>query len=300
MRRRPASILLLKQGAGLVKVDNALAAQAYIMVDDQPDGKVKVELGDDPDRTGSYSFSFTLHNLTDSPVSYLLSADLFTQDVFEDSGHRYLDTLTRALAVDAGFTSKGVPVLSGDDVLEYDLNGDGKTNRQDADFLLEYLLGNETELKADGDMNGDGKVNTYDAHVPLALLEDKACVTVPAGGSVPVEVTLTLPDQVKAYLDEATPNGAYIEAFVYAESAQGRGDPLHSGAGLLRRWTDASMYDVDTALERSYGTSTRATYLGIRDTNLLTISYDGNSGEYLFGGNPPCCGGNLSASAQRL
>lgn len=65
-------------------------------------------------------------------MSYLLSADLFTQDVFEDSGHRYLDTLTRALAVDAGFTSKGVPVLSGDDVLEYDLNGDGKTNRQDA------------------------------------------------------------------------------------------------------------------------------------------------------------------------
>ena len=277
---------LLKQGAGLVKVDNALAAQAYIMVDDQPDGKVKVELGDDPDRTGSYSFSFTLHNLTDSPVSYLLSADLFTQDVFEDSGHRYLDTLTRALAVDAGFTSKGVPVLSGDDVLEYDLNGDGKTNRQDADFLLEYLLGNETELKADGDMNGDGKVNTYDAHVLLALLEDKACVTVPAGGSVPVEVTLTLPDQVKAYLDEATPNGAYIEAFVYAESAQG--EEIHSipVLGFYGSWTDASMYDVDTALERSYGTSTRATYLGIRDTNLLTISYDGNSGEYLFGGNP--------------
>ena len=42
--------------------------RAYIMVDDQPDGKVKVELGDDPDRTGSYSFSFTLHNLT--AVSY--------------------------------------------------------------------------------------------------------------------------------------------------------------------------------------------------------------------------------------
>ncbi|MFR8332929.1 MAG: hypothetical protein ACLU9S_11680 [Oscillospiraceae bacterium] len=46
------------------------------MVDDQPDGKVKVELGDDPDRTGSYSFSFTLHNLTGSTVSCLLSAAL--------------------------------------------------------------------------------------------------------------------------------------------------------------------------------------------------------------------------------
>lgn len=67
----------------------------------------------------------------------------------------------------------------------------------------------------------------------LALLEDQACITVPAGGSVPVEVTLTLPDQVKAYLDEATPNGAYIEAFVYAEAVQERRS-LHSSAGLLR------------------------------------------------------------------
>ncbi len=277
---------LLKQGAGLAKVDDALAAQAYVLVDGQPDGKVKAELGDDPDRTGSYSFSFTLHNLTDSPLSYVLRTDLFTQDVFEDNGYRYLDTQTRALAVDAGFTSGGNPVLSGDDVLVYDLNGDGKTNQQDADFLLEYLLGNETKLNADGDINGDGKVNTYDAHVLLALLEDQACITVPAGGSVPVEVTLTLPDQVKAYLDEATPNGAYIEAFVYAEAVQG--EEIHSipVLGFYGSWTDASMYDVDTALERSYGISTRAPYLGINDTNLMTISYDGISGEYLFGGNP--------------
>ena len=153
---------LLKQGAGLAKVDDALAAQAYVLVDGQSDGKVKAELGDDPDRTGSYNFSFTLHNLTDSPLSYVLRTDLFTQDVFEDNGYRYLDTQTRALAVDAGFTSGGNPVLSGDDVLVYDLNGDGKTNQQDADFLLEYLLGNETKLNADGDINGDGKVNIID------------------------------------------------------------------------------------------------------------------------------------------
>ena len=38
---------MLKQGAGLAKVDDALAAQAYVLVDGQPDGKVKAELGDD-------------------------------------------------------------------------------------------------------------------------------------------------------------------------------------------------------------------------------------------------------------
>ncbi len=33
---------------------------------------------------GTYQFSFTLNNLTNEAQEYLLSADLFTQDLFED------------------------------------------------------------------------------------------------------------------------------------------------------------------------------------------------------------------------
>ena len=59
------------------------------------DGKVKVELGDDPDRTGQYTFGFTLHNLTDVEQKYSLCADLFTQGWFEEDGYAYMDTRDR-------------------------------------------------------------------------------------------------------------------------------------------------------------------------------------------------------------
>ena len=75
---------ILRQGAGLAAVDQAIGAASYILVDGQPDGKVKAELKDDPDRTGVYAFSFTLHDLRGQDTPYTLSADLFTQGVFED------------------------------------------------------------------------------------------------------------------------------------------------------------------------------------------------------------------------
>lgn len=39
---------VLQQGAGLADVLAATSASSYVTVDGQPDGKVKVELGDDP------------------------------------------------------------------------------------------------------------------------------------------------------------------------------------------------------------------------------------------------------------
>lgn len=41
---------VLQQGAGLAQVDKAIAAQSYVLVDGQSDGKVKAELGDDPEK----------------------------------------------------------------------------------------------------------------------------------------------------------------------------------------------------------------------------------------------------------
>ena len=45
---------VIQQGAGLANVGKAVSAQSYVLVDGQPDGKVKAELGDDPNRTGKY------------------------------------------------------------------------------------------------------------------------------------------------------------------------------------------------------------------------------------------------------
>ena len=281
---------VLKQGAGLARVDRLMEAESYVLVEGQPDGKVKAELGDDPDRTGVYRFAFTIHNLTDQPLDYALSADLFTQDVFADGNTLYMDTWTTALAANTSFTADGVPIVQGEALTAFDLNGDGQVNEADANTLLEYLLGNVEELHTTGDVNGDGKVNTYDAHVLLALLEGKSCVTVPAAGQVQVEVTMTLPQAVKEYLDTASPKGAYVEGYVYAApvaTEEGEQGVTHSipVLGFYGNWTEPSMYDVSSPLELKYGTDTRMPYLQAYHNSLL-VTYGGESQEYYFGGNP--------------
>lgn len=67
------------------------------------------ELGDDPERTGVYSTSFTLNNLTDEEKRYTLSADLFTQDLFDlyGEGVYFLDVWTTPMCADVDWTVDG-------------------------------------------------------------------------------------------------------------------------------------------------------------------------------------------------
>ena len=125
--------------------------------------------------------------MTDSTQAYALDADLFRQDVFEympDSDVWLQDTWTKALDADVTFYSDAMNAAG---VFSRDFNGDGVTNASDADFLLEYVVGNEPSLAADGDLSGDGKINSYDAHLLLASLAGDT-VTVPANGTASVRV----------------------------------------------------------------------------------------------------------------
>ena len=92
----------------------AIAADSFILMKanatkSYADGKVKVELGDDPERKGTYTFSFSLYNLTAAEKTYDLSADFFTQDVFTDSVNLdqdqgdYMDTRTTPLDMTVTF-----------------------------------------------------------------------------------------------------------------------------------------------------------------------------------------------------
>ena len=63
---------ILRQGAGLAHVGSAISAGSYIQMGENAtaswaDYKVKAELGDDPERTGRYTFDFSLHNFSDAP-----------------------------------------------------------------------------------------------------------------------------------------------------------------------------------------------------------------------------------------
>lgn len=226
---------ILQQGSGLANVGKAIAADSYILMGanatkSYADGKVKVELGDDPERNGEYTFSFSLHNLTATEKTYALSADFFTQDVFtdivnlqQDKGD-YMDTRTTPLDMSVTFST-------------------GST------------------------------------------------VTVPANGSASVTVTATLNDSARAKFREKYPCGAYIEGFVYAQSAttaEGIEGTEHSipVLGFYGGWTESSMFEVGCCAEYESGMEKRSPYLGNIYTNCLGVTYAAHPGDlYAYGGN---------------
>lgn len=73
-----------KQGAGLANLLSSIETPAYITTYDK-DGnemdKPKLELGDDPDRTGVYELSFAINNFGASSLSYDLSYYVMTEGV---------------------------------------------------------------------------------------------------------------------------------------------------------------------------------------------------------------------------
>ena len=66
------------QGAGLVNAAGAVTTPAYISVAGQNVGKL--ELKDDPEKTGRYTMNFEVHNLTDEPLTYTAKAAVLRPD----------------------------------------------------------------------------------------------------------------------------------------------------------------------------------------------------------------------------
>ncbi len=73
-----------KQGAGLANLTNSIKSPAYITVKDE-DGeitdKAKLELGDDPRKSGEYTMTFTINNTAKHAVSYDIDAYVMTEGV---------------------------------------------------------------------------------------------------------------------------------------------------------------------------------------------------------------------------
>lgn len=87
------------QGAGLVSASGAVTAPAYLSVDGQNVGKL--ELKDNPEKSGAYRLAFDVNNLTDTALTYEARAVLLRPDTAVDENGN-------VLMLDSDFTIKTV------------------------------------------------------------------------------------------------------------------------------------------------------------------------------------------------
>ena len=290
---------VLQQGAGLVNAGAATTADSYVLVSGQDDGKVKVELGDDAAKTGTYSFTFTINNLDGKAHQYNLNADVFTQAPAADSeGTLYMLGSTVSLDYsDISWTVDGKSADPAVDLSGYDFDGDGDVDLDDAQALLDYITGSRASIndKANADFDADGDIDTYDVHLFLVSFTTGQ-VTVPANGSVTVTGTNALNAGEVSELMSLYPNGFYVEAYAKISAVpngEGAVGTSHSipVLGFYGNWTSASMFDKGGYVEYSYDLEDRPPYLysGTQynmNTNVLLIQYAGDPSQYYFGVNP--------------
>lgn len=281
-----------QQGSGLMQLQEAVTSPAYLLVGEKEgnDGKVKLTFGDDAERTGVYTGSFSVQNLSDSPLHYALSGKVTTMAVEEIEGEDYMSDSAYALDANVTFSADGKSVYV------YDLNGDDKVDEQDALVLLQAANGTHDALDAETvqkyDLDADGTITTADAQLYLAAVKgDKSVVDVyavtyevPANGSMNVSFTVRLTDGDKAWLNGHYPNGSYIEGFLYADSRDGDGRQLSVPMlGFYGSWAEPSMYDKSVYLE-DMCTEGATGYVAQR-TNFLVQRMAGSTSSYYFGGN---------------
>lgn len=287
---------VLRQGAGLANVGAAIAASSYVMMHDDAtdayaDGKVKVELKDDPEKKGVYEFGFTLNNLKDDTQKYMLSADFFTQGLISDDTYLYMDTATTELLTQITWTVNGVELKPATDVSKFDFNGDQVVNEEDVQAILDYAVGTRAELINPelADLDSSGEITTYDAYLLLDRL-NTGLLTLEPNGKTEVKVQVAWTEAQKAELDASYENGAYIEGYVFAEQLSTEEGVLGTShsipvLGFYGNWTDASMYDRGTFISRLYG-DTQPTYVASATQNSLTVRYPGSNDTYYVAGNP--------------
>ena len=289
---------VFQQGAGLANADAAMNAKSYILMDEMwdyaADGKVKAELGDDPDRIGEYEVGFSLNNFSDEDVEYDLYGYFFTQYV-EDyyDPLLYYDGTADFINADVSFTVDG-EAFDAEGALIYDFNDDGVSSVADVRFLLDYIVGNEEELFANAenaDYDGDDDVDTYDAYQILKAIGG-VTVTVPAGGSVNIVANIVLdPDSIGDYDN----NGNYVEGYIFADelsTADGAYGVEHSipVIGYYGSWTEPSMTDLGSVLEYDFGMIDRYPYV-VEDEDAPSVQgflvrYAGETDTYYLSGNP--------------
>ena len=215
-----------QQGAGEMNLRKATTTTAYLTVEGTKGDRPKLNLGDDPEKSGEYTAVFTVHNFGETALNYIIQPTVLLNDI---SILSYLDG--EPVIVYNGNTMKlengGLTYMPGD------VNFDGEINSLDAVLISRQALGiSRVNNAQSADLNGDGEVTVEDAliamRIALGLMDPQdlvvteegdvnfdapATVNVPAGEDLEVTINFTLSDDVKSYLDNYYTAGAMIEGF---------------------------------------------------------------------------------------
>ena len=255
-----------KQGAGLANVNAATTSPVYIMMNE--DGKVKAELGDDPERTGVYTIDFTLYNLTDEKQYYIVDTTTLTEE------------LVGGLIVGDSYELNPTVTVDGAKYL-LDIDQDDDVDQDDALILLqvvngsttnEYVTANENEF----DLNGNGVLDTTDVHILLKVIDlGNMERVVVVEDETNVSVTIELSEEDKAYLDATFANGIYVDGFIQLD---GHVDLTIPFLAFYGNWADPNMFEHVDYLDFNENTYS---YSNTFDTNVF-VDKDG----YVVGGNP--------------
>ena len=171
-----------KQGAGIADIAKSTTTPAYLSVDGI--NKTKLELKDDPTRSGVYKMTVNLNNISDRALSYKLGNI----------------TMTESVSV------------------------------SDPEYVAEmaYILSNTSEYSVEGGTLENG------------------IVTVAAGATAKVTVTITLSAEDKSYLNSTFENGMYVEGYITFDSTEEKGIDLNAPfLAFYGDWAEAPLFDLD-------------------------------------------------------
>ncbi|MBR2684948.1 MAG: S8 family serine peptidase [Erysipelotrichaceae bacterium] len=290
---------VMQQGAGLGNVYAATQALSFIMMNEDAtesyaDGKIKAEFGEDPDRTGKYTYSFNITNMSQDALAYEFTTDMFTQaPTMDQEGNLYLTEYTMPLEATVVYD------WSDEEVKGHDVDKDGDTDYDDVKAILDYLTGLKDAAELDlaaGEMDNVDGVSSFDAHLLIEWLAAQGIATegqilVRPGETRNITVTITLNGMDE--FNEYYPNGLYVEGFTYLTcvSTTDDGELLdvtHSIPllGYYGSWSEASMFDNTSIIDAAYGTQQFEPYLTNTETNYMTVRYPGENKDYIFAGNP--------------
>lgn len=283
-----------KQGAGLANAYASVTTKAYLSVDgrDVP----KVELGHDPDRTGSYRYAFHVTNFGDTPLYYTLTTVAQTEGVTQADGRTFMSGAPKALdAVTTERTDALVP--------RHDLNGSGQCDSNDAYLLYQAAVAgkaqdaNWSDVSFRYNTNGDETVDQADVQAYLNALVDldsdanlaAQVVEVKAGATQTIDVAVTLADTDKAYFKDNYPNGGYVEGFTFLTALNANGTDLSLPyLGFYGNWAQAPIFDGD-----NNNPDTRGFFWGDKDNTFynqymsaIWTQMGGKASQWLPGVNP--------------